>query len=94
MTPEWRDRLARLGRGLVGLVSRAGLALLGLIRLVWWEATPRLRFALALATLIVIAAGTSSLAPSLSATANGLAVLLVAAAGFWMIASAPFRTRR
>jgi len=46
---------------------------------------------LGLATLIVVGANTESIAAPVSAAAQGLAVLLVASFGLWLITRAPFR---
>jgi hypothetical protein len=83
------------------LVRVLGVALWRLMRfLVWrlriaWAAlAPRARFAVALATLVIVSVISGSVAPDFSAITHGVAVLLVAGAGLWMIAGAPFRGRR
>ncbi len=91
-------RMVRLLRGLLALLLR----LLGrLVRALWWQLrlawarmSGRARVAATLIGLVMLSAQTASFAPSLSATAYGLAVLLVAGVGFWMIVTAPFARRR
>ncbi len=98
MTPERREQLRglarRLGFWLLWLVTWIVRTLTGLVRIVWWRLNARGRVAFALAVLIVFAASTSSIAPSLSATAQGFGVLLLAGAGLWLIVTSPFRRRR
>ncbi len=85
-------------RGLTRLVVRVvcGLivAMLRQLGLIWARLGGRARVAVVLAALILISAQTESAAPSLSATAQGLAVLVVAGIGLWMMLTSPFRRRR
>lgn len=53
--------------------------------------SPRTRMAVGLAALVVIASSTASVAPSLSGAAQGLAVLLLAAGGIWMMLASSVR---
>ena len=64
-----------------------------ILRVAGGASRSRAGMAALLATLVVLSAWTD-VAPALSELLNGLAVLVVAGAGFWLIASAPFRRRR
>ena len=85
-------------RRLVALLARTFAWLLGTLvwqgRLVWARISPRARIFPIIIGLVVVSAKTSSVAPSLSATAQALGVLLLAFVGFWWIATAPFKNRR
>jgi len=93
----WRSpqgtALRGLGRILARRVWRLTVWLLWQIRLVWARLRGRTRVAVVLAVLVLLAAQTQSVAPSISATAHGLAVLLLAGVGLWLIATSPFRRR-
>ncbi len=90
MSPEWRARLARVSRWLAAWVPRLGFLLFAVARGIWWRLGSRARVAVVLATLLLIAAATNSVEPALSATAQALAVLLVAFLGLWLIVTSPF----
>ena len=84
------NRLAPVLRGL-GRLSLGATRLI--VRAASGATRSRAGMAALLATLVVLSAWTAA-APALSELLNGLAVLVVAGAGFWLIASAPFRRRR
>ena len=84
----------QLARLLVRAVARLAAMLIWQPRRAWARAGGRARVAVLLAVLILISSQTSAAAPSVSATTEGLAVLLIAGVGLWMIVTAPFRRRR
>ena len=86
--------LRRIVRTVIGIFFRFLRMLLWRLRLVWARMSVRVRVAVSLVVLVLISAQTSSLAPSISAATEALAVLLIAGVGLWIIASAPFRRRR
>lgn len=106
MTPLWLDRLQDLwntpGALLFRAVVRAGLRLAALflraciwqLRLLWARLNGRARAAVLLAALILTASSTKTLAPSLSAVAEGLGVLVLAGIAIRMMLASPFRRRR
>lgn len=88
-------RFTRWGVTLLGRTMRwFALFLIGIMRANWWGLRRRGRVALSLAILVVIAATTSTFSPMLSAAVQGLAVLLIAVAGLWLILTGPFRPSR
>ena len=64
------------------------------LRQTWVSFSARARIFLIIIALVLVSSATSSIAPSISATGQGLAVLLLAFVGLWMILTAPFRDRR
>lgn len=90
MSPEWRLRLARARRFLLA-VWRGNARVAAFAWRFWVSWNARTRMVIGFATLIMIAVSTASVAPTLSATSQGLATLLVALVGFWMIVMSPFR---
>ena len=94
MSPDRRDNLVQFGRWLASVVARLLTWLLAAVGAIWVRLGPRARIAVVLATLLVLAAQTNSIAPTVSAAAQGLAVLLVALLGLWMIVSGPLQARR
>ena len=101
-TEIWNGRemlvVRRLVRRLLALLIRTLGSLLGhllwQLRLVWARISPRARIFLIIVGLVVVSMQTSSLAPSLSAIAHAVGVLLFAFVGFWLIVTAPFKRRR
>lgn len=81
-------------RGLVRTLGRLLAWLFWHLRLTWARMSGRARVIAALVLLVLLSAQTSSVSGSVSALAQGLAVLLLAAVGFWMILSSPLRARR
>jgi predicted outer membrane lipoprotein len=86
----WAVVVRRLAHLLLGRLLAAAV---GLVRSMWSTFGARARLAVILAGLILVSSQTAALAPSLSETARGLAVLLVAGAGLWLILTSPFRHR-
>ena len=72
--------------------------LLWQVRLAWARLSLRARviaIVVVLVLVLVLVSGwTSPIAPSISASAEALAVLVIAAAGFWMIVTSPRGRRR
>lgn len=92
MSLDWQLRLRALRRALLAIL-RAALGLASMLWTIVMRLPARARAAVVLATLIVGSGMTASAAPSLSVTASGLAVLLVAGCGLWLIVSPAFRRR-
>ena len=90
MSPEWQRRLAAARRVMAGALRLAGALLLAILSF-WARLGGGARLALALGTLVAFAAAATPVAPGLSAIAQGLAVLLLASFGIWLIATSPFR---
>jgi len=94
----WNDPRARAVRAFLRLVVRALARLVVMmiweLRLVWLRFSSRARIFLVIIGLVLISGVTSSSAASISAAALALAVLLLAFVGFWIIFTAPFRSRR
>jgi hypothetical protein len=86
--------LRRIGFG----VLRGTAWILGAIswqlRLIWHRIGARARIVFIIVMLALLSGATRSVAPSISATLQALAVLLLAAVGFWLIVSSPFREGR
>lgn len=94
MSLEWQLRMAATWRMLRAILRGIAVGLAAALRLLFTRGGLRASMAMALATLVVIAAGTASITPALSAPAQGFAVLLLAGFGIWMMVSSPFRRRR
>jgi hypothetical protein len=87
---DGRRRLARgAARGLRRLLVGVVRTLLLRIRLTWAGLSRRSRMVVAIVSLMLISAWSGSIAV-IGATAQGLAVLLLAGAGIWMILKSPF----
>jgi hypothetical protein len=69
-------------------------ALVWQVRVAWGRSGGRARVAALLIGLILLAAETRSILPSISHVAQAVAVLVVAGIGFWMIPTSPIRRRR
>lgn len=83
-------RALRRGTGLLaGVLWRLLVMLLLELRPLWARLSGRVRVGIVLIALVLVASGTETAAPSLSATAQGLAVLLVAGIGFWIMLARP-----
>jgi len=80
--------LAAMGR-LLGLTLRAAVfltrTLIWQARIAWARMRGRTRLVVSILALVLISGMTNSTAPSVSAATQGIAVLLVAIAGLWMI---------
>lgn len=87
-----RSRLAELLALLLRLSWGAAAGLFRTFSRAWRRLGNRGRLAGTLAVLTVFSIWTGS-APALSGALSGLALLLVAGAGLWMIATAPFGRR-
>lgn len=106
MTPLWVQRIQeawnaptvnvirRLGHTVLRLAGRIAGMLIWQLRLHWARLNGRSRIAVVLAALILTTSSTKTLAPSVSAAAQGLAVLAVAGIGILMMLASPFRRRR
>jgi hypothetical protein len=94
----WNSPTTRaLGR-LLGGLARLTLRLVGVIvrelGFVWLGFSPRARIFLIIGGLVALSAFTSEALPSLGAVTQGLAVLLLASVGLWVVLTSPFRSRR
>ncbi|MCA1836932.1 MAG: hypothetical protein LC721_11645 [Actinobacteria bacterium] len=98
LVETWDSRAMVALRRLSALLLRAlGWLLRALVwqlRVMLTRISPRARIVLLVLVLVMISAWTSSSMASVSETAQGLAVLIVAFIGLWWIATAPFKTRR
>lgn len=79
-----------LARGVRSLAA----FLLWQLRSIWGRLGGRAQVAVALAALVLLGVYLEPVAPSFAATAEGLAVLVIAARGLWMIGSASLGRRR
>lgn len=88
---RWSVAFRRLTRLLVRVLVRLLVAVLRQLRLIWAGLPGRVRFGAVLVALLLIAGATESTAASLSSMAQGIAVLIVAGIGLWMVLMSPFR---
>ncbi len=98
LTEVWSTQGAVALRRFIGLMGRGAGRLLGMLlwqlRVVWARITPRARIVLIIIGLALLSRTTNSVVPSIGATLQALAVMLLAAVGFWLILTSPFRQRR
>lgn len=93
----WYGRGGQIIRRAVVLLARGAgrllVATMWQLRLSFARTTPRTRVSVIIVGLVLISAWTNRIAPSLSDTAQALAVLLLAMVGFRMILTAHVRRR-
>ena len=94
----WRSPAMRAAIRLLGMFARGVLrlarSLAWQLRIAWWQISPRGRIFVTIFGLVLLSAWTAGAAPSVSATAQALAVLMLAFVGLWIILTSPFRSRR
>lgn len=72
-------------RTFLGVLAGITRALFWRLRLVWGRMSGRAQVVVSIALLLFVSIQTSSVAPAISATARGMALILVVAAATWMI---------